>query len=428
MSDSDSFCFFSYYQELRFFARIRRFLQIKTSRKKYVSSERFEKENREEENDRGVEMAKGIAESCFVLQRSVKQLHFGGWDEKEIAAKEISRLAREDLRTRKSLATLGVIPTLVSMLDSEVSDHKKSAVQALIELANGTYTNKALMVEAGILAKLPNLLGVPHPNGVGQFVVLLLLSLSSLANTQFPFASLEILPFVVKILDSDSDSDSDVTDETKMACLGILYNFSTILDHAGSLVSRGAVHTLLMLSSEKGASETALATLGNLVVTVVGKKAMESDPLVPESLIEIMTWEEKPKCQELTAYILMILAHRSSVQRDKMKRSGIVPILLEVALLGTPLAQKRALRILQWFKDGRQMKIGAHSGPQTGRVLMGFPVSREETKEGKKAIKKMVKQSLDKNMELIMRRADASGDASKLKSLIVSSSSKSLPY
>lgn len=94
----------------------------------------------DKEGERGGGVVGEVEDGCFVLQRSVKKLHFGDWEEKEIAAKEIKRLARGDLRTRKSLAALGVIPTLVSMLDSEVSGHPESAVQALIELANGTYT------------------------------------------------------------------------------------------------------------------------------------------------------------------------------------------------------------------------------------------------------------------------------------------------
>ncbi|KAL0407418.1 UNVERIFIED_CONTAM: hypothetical protein Slati_4055700 [Sesamum latifolium] len=140
-----------------------------------------------------------------------------------------------------------------------------------------------------------------------------------------------------------------------------------------------------------------------------------------------MAWEEKPKCQELSAYILMVLAHQSSLQRQKMAKAGIVQVLLELALLGSPLAQKRASKILQWFKDERQMKMGPHSGPQMGRVSIGSPVNERDVDEGKKLLKKIL-QSLYKNMETITRRANGDTDSSKLKALVMSSSSKSLPY
>ncbi|XP_068667241.1 U-box domain-containing protein 45-like [Aristolochia californica] len=413
---SNSSWFSSYSIKLRFFARVRRFLQKKASCKSHESGEKA----RAEELVMG--RGKDIEEASIVLQRSVKKLHFGDWEERETAAKEITTLAAEDLRTRKSLAALGVIPTLVGMLNSDVAGRRMSAVRALVELSNGTQTNKSLMVEAGIFARLSLLIRNREESGT-EDVVSLLLSLSSLPITQTSFPTTDILPFLTGILDSGD------TEETKLryACMDTLYNLSTVLDHTSALVSSGVVQTLVRLSSDKNTSERALATLGNLVVSMVGKQAMETHPSVPNNFIEILMWDDKPKCQELAAYILMILAHGSSAQREKMARSGIVPVLLEVALLASALAQKRALKILQCFRDDRQMKIGAHSGPQTGRfpVLTGFPVNQKETQEGRREIKMMVKQSLDKNMESIMRRANALQDPSTLKGLIISSSSKS---
>lgn len=426
---SDSSTWFSAYTKLRFFSRIRRFLKSKTLiSKPYEESDHLEKSiavsNKESEMTEA-EATEGEVDESIVLQRSVKRLHFGSWEEKEVAAMEIKRLAEENVKLKKTMANLGVIPSLVSMVESEVIDCRSvAAVQALIELSNGSYTNKVFMVEAGILTKLPTNIEKVDGTMIREFTTLLL-SISSLANSQFPLTSPQVLPFLTSILESRSSI------ETKELCLATIYNFSTMLDNAGPLVNNGLVHTLLRLSSVKETSEKALATLGNLVVTLMGKKAMENSPMVPESLIEILTWEERPKCQELSAYILMILAHQSSAQRQKMAKSGIVPVLLEVALLGSQLAQKRAMKLLQWFKDERQMKMGPHSGPQIARIAIGSPVNRREMQAGKKLMKKMVEESLHKNMEIITRRANASGDEAsnnKLKALVISSSSKSLPY
>ncbi|XP_042478088.1 U-box domain-containing protein 7-like [Macadamia integrifolia] len=429
MSDStlrDRFC--SYSTNLRFFSRIRRFIRLKTTGKSTKSSDRFNMSRAKEESEKKIMGSEGSCrteeDDLAVLQRSVKRLHFGSLEDKDDAAKEIKRLAAEDLKTRKSLAALGVIPSLVSMLDSDVSSRRLLAIQALIELANGTHVNKALMVEAEILKKLPGSDLDSLDELVQRDFATLLVSISDLANVQFPIASSEMLPFLIWNLNSNTSI------EATEACLGALHNLSTMLDSIGPLISNGVVSTLMRLCLEKESSEKALAILGNLVVTVMGKKAMENDPKVPDRFIEIMTWEEKPKCQELASYILMILAHQSSAQREKMAKLGIVPVLLEVALLGSPLAQKRALKILQWFKDERQTRMRAHSGPQTGRIMVGgLPVNQRESREGKKLMKNMVKQSLDKNMEFITRRANAATDSSKLKSYVISSSSsKSLPY
>lgn len=431
------------YTKIRFFTRIRRFLLVKaaSSKKQLSSSDQFDNKpiiitgsgvniklevpemqevvvtDTEKENDQE-------EDGWTVLQRSVKKLHFGSWEEKELAMESIKKLARNDSKRKKSMAELGVIPPLVSMVLSEVVERQRLAVQTLIELSNGSFTNKALMVEAGILSKLPMEVDVLDGSAKQEFAELLL-SISSLSNRQFPVTSSRIVPFITSILESSSII------ETRLLCLSILYNLSSVLDNAGSLVSSGVIETLLRLSAMKDASEKALATLGNLVVTSSGRKAVERSQMVPESLIEILSWEDKPKCQELSAYILMILAHQSSVQREKMAKAGIVNVLLEVALLGSPLAQKRALKLLQWFKDERQRRMGPHSGPQqVGRISMGSPVNeREDDDEGRRLMKKIVKQSLHKNMEIITRRASgAEGTNSRLKALIISSSSKSLPY
>lgn len=281
--------------------------------------------------------------------------------------------------------------------------------------------NKVLMVEVGVLTKMSNLVTIEDDSSWTHDLVALLHSLSATATPPFFNLTPEILQFLDQVLNSIQ------THKTKQACLVTLHHFSTVLDQATTLVSSSnTIHTLIRLSTNKEASERALATLGNLVVYVAGKQVVEADHNVPNSFIEVLAWENMPKCQELALYILMTLAHGSSIQRAKMARSGIVQVLLGVVLLGSPLAQKRALKILRWFKDEKQRKIGVHSGPQTG--VAGLQINGPDIKEGRMVIKKMVKQSLDKNMELIMRRAHVSPDNPKIKSLFQSSSSNSLTY
>ncbi|KAM7255306.1 hypothetical protein ACFE04_020547 [Oxalis oulophora] len=369
-----------------------------------------------------------VKESSLDLQKSVKKLHFGSLEEKELAANEIERLAKEDGNSIKFMVELGVVHMLVSMMtfdDDEDISRQQSALRALIQLDNGSYTNKALMVEAGILSKLPNNMMDKIDESTRHDFTKLLFSLSSLSNKQFPLPSSKFLPFLVEILESSSSN------YTKNLCLATLYNLSTILENSSSFSTYGVIPILLKLTLVKELSEKSLATLGHLVVTLMGKKSMENSSMVPENLIEILTWEDKPKCQEISTYILMILGHQSSVQREKMANLGIVHVLIGVALLGSPLAQKRASKLLQWFKDERQVKMGPHSGPQqkTGLVsLMGSPINPRQAQEGKKMMKSLVKQSLHKNLEMITRRATNGDDHSKLKSLVISTSSKSLPY
>ncbi|KAI3818702.1 hypothetical protein L1987_12517 [Smallanthus sonchifolius] len=419
VDSSSSSTMYQVYAKLTFFSKIRRFVH-KTSASKRCDVvqtaelivDHIESINHVDDDD-----------DSGILQTSVKRLHFGSMEEKAAAAREIKSLAKDDLSRRKLMADLGVIRPLVAMVGSEsTTAHRRLAVQALLELANGTCTNKAFMVEAGILAKLSENINVEDQLAKHEFSQLVM-SLSSLVNAHFPIDSSKVLPLVLHMLESDSSVD------TKMLCLGTLYNLSTVIDNVVSLAKDEVIRVLLKLSNMKETSEKALATLGNLVVTLMGKKALESSPMVPECLVEILAWDDKSKSQELSTYILMILAHQSSLQRMKMVEGGIVPILLQVALLGSPLAQKRALKLLQWFKDERQMKMGPHSGPQSRRLSFGSPMNQEDVSEGKRLMKSMVQQSLYKNMETITRRANRESDSnSKFKVLVTTSSSKSLPY
>lgn len=136
--------------KLKFFARIRRFLQSKAARKRCDPSDRFDKaKNTAEEHKNKVEnhetvqvMKKHVddVESEIVLQRTVKKLHFGSCEEKEVATKEIERLAKEDVEVRKLITELGVVPVLVSMVASEAASRRRAGLTALIHLADGTYT------------------------------------------------------------------------------------------------------------------------------------------------------------------------------------------------------------------------------------------------------------------------------------------------
>lgn len=435
MAESSSSPSYQLHLNSRFFTRIRRFLYHKTSSgNRYGPSDHPVSQqiiDVGERLDRTVVVKSESVvndnddEDDIILQRSVKKLHFGICEEKEAAAREIKRLAGDDLRRRKLLAELGVIPPLVAMVGSGTAARRRLAVQALLELANGTCTNKALMIKAGILSKLSENVDAFDESGNNE-IAQLLMSLSSLVNVQINIDSSKVLPILLHILESDPNID------TQMSCLATLYNLSTMLDNVANLATNEVVNNLVRLLSVRDASEKALATLENLVVTLIGKKLIENNPMVPESLIEVLTWDDERKSQELSSYVLMILAHQSSLQREKMVKAGIVPILLEVALLGSPLAQKRALKLLQWFRDERQMKMGPHSGPQIRRLLSteSYVTDLEETGEGKKMMKNMVNQSLYKNLETITRRANGcvQDPNSKLKLLVVSSSSKSLPY
>lgn len=84
-------------------------------------------------------MEKERCENVMLLQKSVKKLHFGSWEEKEVAAKEIERLAKEYEKVRELATELGVVRVLVSMALSDVASRRRVALKALIHLSNGNH-------------------------------------------------------------------------------------------------------------------------------------------------------------------------------------------------------------------------------------------------------------------------------------------------
>uniref|UniRef100_A0ACD5TDI4 Uncharacterized protein n=1 Tax=Avena sativa TaxID=4498 RepID=A0ACD5TDI4_AVESA len=377
------------------------------------------------------------------VRRAVKRLSFGAsWEERAAAAAEVGRLARSDERTKRALPELGVVPLLVSMLvdaGAGARAARMAAVRALLELARGTHRNKVLIVKAGLLKKLPELTD-DRDLARSHDLALLLLSVSSLANTDFPLSSAELIPFLVATLSSSAD---DVATGTRLSCLAALRNLSANLAHVRAVAASGAVHALLALSSlDDTTSETTLGVLSDMAAaSAAARREMAENEAAPRALVEAMARHESAPCQEHATYVVMALAHDGTgAGRElmrRMRRLGAVQALLEVSLLGSPLARSRAAKILQWFKEDGQNRIRAHSGPRTEASCSchGSDGSLGDGDGGTEACRntmdRIVKQSLDRNMKSIMRRATTSVDmttnAKSTKLLEASSSSKSLP-
>ncbi|CAL5096352.1 unnamed protein product [Urochloa decumbens] len=365
------------------------------------------------------------------MRAAVRRLSFGAAEEKREAAGEVAALARSDERRKRLLPELGVVPPLVAMLADARGGARLAAAGALMELARGTHRNKVHIVKAGLLKKLPQLIDNKDLSQ-SQQLAQLLLSISSLANTDFPLSTSELLPFLVATI-----SAADVPADTKLPCLAALRNLSTKLEHVRDVVSSGAVRALVSLVPDRKTSEAALSILGELAASsAAGRKAVEEDEAAPRAILEAMTWHEIARCQEHAAYLAMVLVAQggSGEMRRRMRQLGVVQALLEVSLLGTPLAQRRAAKILQWFKEEGQSRIRAHSGPRMEGTSChggdGGGCSGGDGQEGKNrrdTVDKIVRQSLDRNMKSILRRATASVDLTNVKLLVTSSSSKSLP-
>jgi hypothetical protein len=100
----------------------------------FISKKGMDKQQNQEQN-RAIDM--------MSIQRVAKKLNFGSYEEKEMAAKEIKRLAIDDGCVKRTMAELGIMQSLIGMLtnnlDGDGLSGSISAIEALIELARGTF-------------------------------------------------------------------------------------------------------------------------------------------------------------------------------------------------------------------------------------------------------------------------------------------------
>lgn len=306
------------------------------------------------------------------------------------------------------------------------------------------YRNKAAIVKAGAVHKMLKLIESPNgwPNrAVAEAIVANFLGLSALDLNKPIIGSSGAIPFLVKTL---KDPDSNASSQAKQDSLRALYNLSISPLNILPMLETDLVPFLLSTLGDMEVSERILSVLSNVVSTTEGRKAVSEVPDVFPILIDALHWTDSPACQEKVSYILMVMAHKSYGDRQAMAEAGIVSSLLELTLLGSTLAQKRASRILECLRVDKGKQVSESYGGGLGGTLSAplcgsssssadpnLPNEDDMMSDEKKAVKHLVQQSLQNNMRRIAKRANLPQDfvpSDHFKSLTSSSTSKSLPF
>ncbi|XP_010447473.1 PREDICTED: U-box domain-containing protein 14 [Camelina sativa] len=398
---------------------------------------------------------KNKEEALEVLKRVVRELQSsaaataargddeedgGDFRKKLAAASEVRLLAKEDSEARVTLAMLGAIPPLVSMIDdSRIVDAQIASLYALLNLGIGNDANKAAIVKAGAVHKMLKLIESPNTpdQEIAEAVVANFLGLSALDSNKPIIGSSGAVIFLVKtVRNLDETSSSQAREDALRA----LYNLSIYQPNVSFILETDLITYLLNTLGDMEVSERILAILSNLVAVPEGRKAISLVCDAFPVLVDVLNWTDSPGCQEKATYILMLMAHKGYGDRQIMIEAGIESALLELTLLGSALAQKRASRLLECLRvdKGKQVldstgSCGALSAPIYGTRDNGL--NHEESdlmmSEERKAVKQLVQQSLQSNMKRIVKRANLPQDfvpSEHFKSLSLSSTSKSLPF
>lgn len=366
------------------------------------------------------------------------------------SARSVRSLAKEDSAARTTLAMLGAIPPLVGMLDSSDLESRIASLYAVLNLGIGNDMNKAAIVKAGAVHKMLKLIESPEETidpSISEAIVANFLGLSALDSNKPIIGSSGAIPFLVNTL---IDIDHKSSPQAKQDALRALYNLSIFPSNICIIIETDLVPFLVNSLGDMEISERILSTLSNIVSTPEGRKAISRVKDAFPILVDIVNWTDSPGCQEKASYILMVMAHKAYGDRQAMIEAGIVSALLELTLLGSTLAQKRASRILECLRVDKGKQISEGYGGSSMSAAVSAPIygassttlsvnggSKESMEdedmmsEEKKAVKQLVQQSLQSNMRRIVKRANLPQDfvpSDHLKSLTASSTSKSLPF
>ncbi|KAL7595828.1 hypothetical protein Lser_V15G30057 [Lactuca serriola] len=394
------------------------------------------------------EAVKKKVEVLEELKRVVKGLQCGGDIELLSGAKDVRRLAKEDSDARTTLALLGAIPPLVAMLDSNDLDSQIAALYALLNLGIGNDANKAAIVKAGAVHKMLDLVKTPNqdsPNAdLSAAIVANFLGLTALDSNKPIIGSSGAISFLIKTL---KNSTKNINPQVIQDCLRALYNLSILPSNISPMIEiDDFIPFLLTTLGDIETSDRILSILSNIVSTPEGRKALSSVQDSFHTLVDVLNWMDSPNCQEKSTYILMVMAHKSYRDRQAMIESGVTSSLLELTLLGSTLAQKRASRILETLRmdKGKQVSetfVGTTTGANLSAPVYGSvdlvksrptdPMNPEMMSDENKAVKQLVQQSLHSNMRRIVKRANLPQDfvpSERFRSLTSISTSKSLPF
>ncbi|CAA0371280.1 unnamed protein product [Arabidopsis thaliana] len=351
-------------------------------------------------------------ETLEILKRVVKDLQAEAEvaEKKIAAASEVRLLAKDDIEARVTLAMLGAIPPLVSMIDdeSQSEDALIASLYALLNLGIGNDVNKAAIVKAGVVHKMLKLIELSKPpnQAIAEAIVANFLGLSALDSNKPIIGSSGAIIFLVKTLKNFEETSSS---QAREDALRALYNLSIYHQNVSFILETDLIPFLLNTLGDMEVSERILAILTNVVSVPEGRKAIGEVVEAFPILVDVLNWNDSIKCQEKAVYILMLMAHKGYGDRNAMIEAGIESSLLELTLVGSPLAQKRASRVLECLRvvdKGKQVSAPIYGTSSLGRER-GHDLRMTDER---KAVKQLVQQSLQSNMKRIVKRANLPHD------------------
>ncbi|KHG30198.1 U-box domain-containing 6 -like protein [Gossypium arboreum] len=264
--------------------------------------------------------------------------------------KQIRLLLKDDEEARIFMGANGFVEGLLRFLDSAVREGNAMAQEmgamALFNLAVNNNRNKESMLASGVIKLLENMISNSDAH---EPAAALYLNLSCLEQAKSVIGSSKAVPFLVRLLGSETDQQS------KLDALHTLYNLSTVQSNIPSLLAAGIVSALqsLLVLGDHTWTEKSIAVLINLASSPAGRDEMVSACGVISGLATVLDAGELIE-QEQAVSCLLVLCNGDEKCSQMVLQEGVIPALVSISVNGTTRAREKSQKLLMLFREQRQ--------------------------------------------------------------------------
>ncbi|XP_052187330.1 U-box domain-containing protein 6-like [Diospyros lotus] len=267
---------------------------------------------------------------------------------------QIRNLLKDDQEARVYMGANGFVGALLQFLECALQERHEIAQEigamALFNLAVNNNRNKDMMLAAGVLPLLDEIVAKSNSHGAATA---LYLNLSCLEEAKPIIGSSGAVAFLIKVLEGETDP------QCRLDALHALFHLSTHPSNLENLLSAGVIKCLVSLltdSSDNSWIEKCIAVLMNLASSQLARDEMISVPGLFSGLATILDAGE-PAEQEQAAAFLLILCNGNEKCSEMVLQEGVIPSLVSMSVNGTMRGKQKAQKLLMLFREQRQRDL-----------------------------------------------------------------------
>ncbi|CAI8598098.1 unnamed protein product [Vicia faba] len=273
------------------------------------------------------------------------------WKRKSKIVERLRILLRDDEEARIFMGANGFVEALFQYLQSAVREGnavaQENGAMALFNLAVNNNRNKELMISAGIISLLEEMISNTSSYGCATA---LYLNLSCLEEAKQMIGTCQAVQFLIQMLQTKTEV------QCKLDALHALFNISTVPSNIPNLLSSGIINglqSILVGQTDCTWTEKCIAVLVNLAISQAGREEMILNPELISTLASILDTGESLE-QEQAVSCLLILCNRSEKCCEMVLQEGAIPALVSISVNGTSRGREKSQKLLMLFREQRQ--------------------------------------------------------------------------